>query len=152
MNLVVSRFKYLALFIPFIVVAAASAQQPAEIMQLRQDAEQAYEQRDAEATVALFQQLTELDSADPDAWYGLSRGHEWAGNFDDAVSAAIRVQELGYVYRAYLSMRIARLNAHAGHDDAAIRWIGQSLREGYEDRPEIQSDEAFSVWSAIRAS
>ena len=116
---------------------------PANLVELRSEAERAYRDRDAEYAQALFLQLTELQPNDPEMWFGLSRAYEWSGNLDQAISAAERVQSLGYAARSYLSYRLARLNALADHKDAALQWLERALEQGYEDRPEIQSDEAF---------
>jgi len=115
----------------------------ATLLELRQEAELAYADRDAEYAEALFLQLTEHFPDDPDAWFGLSRAYEWTEQLDKAIAAAERVQQLGYLSRSYLSYRLASLNALAGHRDAALQWLERALQEGYEDRPEIQSDEAF---------
>lgn len=134
-----------SLLLPLLLpVARADADSdPANLLDLRNEAERAYTDRDAEYAQALFLQLTELNPNDPEMWFGLSRAYEWTEDLDKAISAAERVQSLGYTARSYLSYRLARLNALAGHTEMALEWIEQALQEGYEDRPQIQSDEAF---------
>jgi hypothetical protein len=122
---------------------AATPHTPADILELRQEAERAYKERDAEYALVLFQQLVEQFPDDPEIWFGLSRAYEWSGDLEKAIGAAERVQELGFVSASYLSHRLAQLNALAGHPEAALRWLARALEEGYEDRPLIQSDEAF---------
>jgi tetratricopeptide (TPR) repeat protein len=125
------------------VALADDVTDSANLLELRQEAELAYSDRDAEYAEALFLQIAEESPDDPEAWFGLSRAYEWSGQLEKAIDAAERVQQLGYVDRSYLSYRLASLNALAGHRDAAMQWLERALREGYEERPEIQSDEAF---------
>jgi len=115
-----------------------------DILQLRQEAEHAYSERDADQAAELFLQLTELSPDDPEVWFGLSRAYEWSDQLDAAIGAAERVQELGYASRSFLAYRLARLNGLAGHQDAALAWIEIALQEGYEDRPRIRLDDAFA--------
>ncbi len=122
---------------------AAAEQEPTDILELRQEAERAYKERDAEYAQLLFQQLVEQFPDDPEIWFGLSRAYEWSGDLDKAIDAAERVQELGFVSASYLSHRLAQLNALAGQPEVALQWLARALQEGYEDRPLIQSDEAF---------
>jgi len=122
---------------------AAAAEEPTDIFALRQEAERAYNDRDAEKAKVLFLQLTENFPDEPDAWYGLSRAYEWGGDLDKSIDAAERVQDLGYFSAAYLSHRLAKLNALAGNTDDALRWLARALQEGYGNRPSLQSNEAF---------
>ena len=122
---------------------AAAEHELADILELRQEAERAYKERDAEYAQLLFKQLVEQFPDDPEAWFGLSRAYEWSGDLDEAIAAAERVQELGYFSASYLSHRLAQLFALDGQPEAALRWLARALKEGYEDRPLIQSDEAF---------
>ena len=122
---------------------AAATKEPADILELRQEAERAYKDRDAENAQLLLLQLAEEFPDDPEVWFGLSRAYEWNGELDKAIDAAERVQELGYFSAAYLSHRLAQLYALAGKPDEALRWLARALQEGYEDRPLLQSDEAF---------
>ena len=124
-------------------LCAAAEQDPADILELRQEAERAYKEKDAEYAQLLFQQLVERFPDDPEMWFGLSRAYEWSGDLDKAIDAAERVQELGFFSASYLSHRLAQLNALAGQREAALQWLARALEEGYEDRPLIQSDEAF---------
>jgi tetratricopeptide (TPR) repeat protein len=126
-----------------LTLQAAAANEPADIHELRQEAERAYKDRDAEGAQLLFLQLAEDFPDDPEVWFGLSRAYEWSGELEQAIAAAERVQELGYVSAAYLSHRLAQLYALAGKPDAALQWLARALQEGYEDRPSLQSDEAF---------
>ena len=116
---------------------------PQEVLQLREDAERAYNAQDAETAIALFLRLTEIFPQDPEAWYGLSRGYEWAGDLDNAIATAERSLEFNWYGRAYFSYRLAQLNSLAGNAEHAIDWIAAALDARYGDRPEIQTDEAF---------
>ena len=135
-------FSYMLIFSESALHAAAE-HGSADILELRQEAERAYKERDAEYAQLLFQQLAEQFPDDPEAWFGLSRAYEWSGDLDEAIAAAERVQELGYFSASYLSHRLAQLYALDGQPEAALRWLARALEEGYEDRPQIQSDEAF---------
>ena len=132
-----------ALVFSISALQAAAAKEPADFLELRQEAERAYKDRDAENAQLLFLQLAEEFPDDPEVWFGLSRAYEWNGELDKAIDAAERVQELGYFSAAYLSHRLAQLYALAGKPDEALRWLARALQEGYEDRPLLQSDEAF---------
>ena len=85
-----------ALVFSMSALQAAATKEPADILELRQEAERAYKDRDAEYAQLLFLQLTEVFPDDPEAWFGLSRAYEWSGELDKAIDAAERVQELGY--------------------------------------------------------
>lgn len=124
---------------------AAAEHESTDILALRQEAERAYNEQDAEYAQSLFQQLVEQFPDDPEVWFGLSRAYEWSGDLDKAIDAAERVQELGYVSASYLSHRLAQLNALAGQPEEALQWLARALEEGYEDRPLIQADEAFAT-------
>lgn len=132
-----------ALVLSMLALHTAAAKEPADILELRQEAERAYKDRDAENAQLLFLQLADEFPEDPDVWFGLSRAYEWSGELDKAIDAAERVQDLGYFSAAYLSHRLAQLNALAGNPDEALHWLAYALQEGYEDRPSLQSDEAF---------
>ena len=118
---------------------------PAKMMDLREDAERAYDERDAETAQALFKKMTENTPQDPDAWYGLSRAYEWSEQFALAAAAAEQSQQLGFVYDSYMSYRLARLHAMASDEAAALRWLETALAQGYRDRPGVASVEAFST-------
>ena len=127
--------------------SAVCAQQglaPLEAYELRDAAEAAYRDRNAELAKELYLHLTEAFPDDPQAWFGLSRAYEWNGETGLAIAAGERVQALGFMSAARLSYRLARLHAEAGNDADAIRWIEQSLVERYSQRPRIQDDEAFA--------
>jgi hypothetical protein len=121
-----------------------SVQDPEGMKDLREKAELAYSERDAATALKLYSALTEAYPNDPDAWLGLSFAHEWSDGIEEAIFAAERVQQLGYFSQASLSYRLSRLNALAGHREFALQWLRTALASRYEDRPEIQSDEAFS--------
>jgi len=133
----------LVIILSFPVANAADEAETVDLFELRAEAERAYADQDAEYAEALFRQLTEHYPEDPEMWFGLSRAYEWSDQLDKAISAAERVQSLGYAARAYLAYRLASLNAMAGHPDEALGWLERALAAGYEDRPDIQSDEAF---------
>jgi len=127
----------------FPAAAADNNNDPANLLELRSEAERAYRERDAAYAQALFLELTELYPGDPEMWFGLSRAYEWAGELNKSIAAAERVQSLGFSSRSFLSYRLARLNALANHTDAALDWLEHALEEGFEERPQIRSDEAF---------
>ena len=70
---------------------------PAAIVDLWEDAEKAYDERDAETTIALFEILTEQNPQDPEGWYGLSVGYQWNNQDAEAAAAAERCFDLGFV-------------------------------------------------------
>ena len=111
-----------------------SSLSPADYLELREDAERAYRDRDAESATALYLQLTEVYPGDSEMWYGLSRAYEWSGDLPRAISTAVKVQKLGFVSRASLSYRLAQLNAMAGHTDdlldgiVAVQFTGVRVR------------------------
>lgn len=146
------RISYLViavmLFISSDQIYAQQPLSPAALMALREDAERAYDERDADSAAALFKQLTESSPQDPDAWYGLSRAFEWNEQFDRAASAAEHAQQLGFVYDSYMSYRLARLHALANNEEKALSWLDTALQQGYRDRPGIADDEAFASISA----
>lgn len=127
---------------------AAETMSPAKMMDLREDAERAYDERDAETAQALFKQMTEITPLDPDAWFGLSRAYEWNEQFALAADAAEQSQRLGFVYDSYMSYRLGRLHATAGNKAEALNWIETALSQGYRDRPGIASDAAFASLTA----
>ena len=126
------------------VISDTEQLSPAAIMDLWEDAEKAYDERDAELTIALFGILTQQNPKDPEGWFGLSVGYEWNGQHAEAAAAAERCQVLGFVFDSYMSMRLARLHARAGNTDDALRWIETSLSQGNRDRTSIASDDAFA--------
>lgn len=71
-----------------LALQAAAANEPADIHELRQEAERAYKDRDAEGAQLLFLQLAEDFPDDPEVWFGLSRAYEWSGEPDQAIDAA----------------------------------------------------------------
>jgi tetratricopeptide (TPR) repeat protein len=148
-SIVMKRAIYPIVFATLILLSSTapgeSSLTPADYLELREDAERAYRDRDAEAATALYLQLTEEFPGDSEMWFGLSRAYEWSGDLPKAISTAMHVQKLGYASRASLSYRLAQLNAMAGHPNEALRWIDQALAEGYEERPDIQSDEVFAA-------
>lgn len=111
---------------------------------LLERAEQAYRARDTDSVIGLFEEIVERDPLRGDAWFGLSRGYEWAERLDEAIIAAERAQEIGWEYAAWPSYRVAQLHARAGHREAALTWLDRALSERFEDRPEIAGDEAFA--------
>lgn len=139
---------FTVLTISFLMAAAPAhgdeTLSPVEIMALREDAERAYDERDAETAIALFNKLTDLQPEDADSWYGLSRAYEWNEQYIEAAQAAERVQDIGFVYDSYMAYRLAGLNARAGREDLALQWLAKSLELGYRDRPGIATDADFS--------
>jgi hypothetical protein len=123
--------------------AAQAEPDPDDPVALREVAAAAYRSRDAETALKLYSSLVATFPDDPEAWFGLSRAHEWTGNLDAAIEAGERVQQLGYTSTANLSYRLAQLNARAGNTSTALAWIERALEERYEDRPNIGSDDAF---------
>ncbi len=123
---------------------AESRLKPSELLELRAEAERAYNHRDAESATALFLQLTKEYPDDSEAWLGLSQAYEWSGNLDEAITAAERVQSISFVSRSNLAYRLAQLNEKAGRTAEALQWLEIALQQGYEQRPRIQSDDAFT--------
>ena len=123
---------------------AESKRDPVGYAELRQEATAAYEVRDGALAEPLFLELTARFPDDAEAWFGLSRAYEWTGDVANAIETAERAQELGWFNRPSLSYRLARLNAQAEREDAALDWIERALADGYEDRPAIAQDDAFA--------
>lgn len=125
-------------------LAANDRLSPVELLALWQDAEKAYDERDAQTTVALFKRLTEQSPQDPEAWFGLSRAYEWNDQNAAAAAAAERSHDLGFLYSARMAYRIAQLHARAGQHKAALRWIENSLDLGTSDRAGLAAEPDFA--------
>jgi hypothetical protein len=131
------------LLISSTAIIAQESLSPTDVLALREDAERAYDERDAESAAALFKALTEYQPDDPDSWFGLSRAYEWNEQFELAAEAAERCQELGFIYDAYMSYRLARLHALSNNEAKALQWLETSLQQGHQNRPGISTDDAF---------
>ncbi|MEZ5332190.1 MAG: hypothetical protein R2991_09105 [Thermoanaerobaculia bacterium] len=69
--------------------------------------------------------------------------HE-AGRGEEALPLALETLETGFADTARTAWALAQAAARAGRTDEALSWLERALAARFEDRPRLQSDEAFA--------
>jgi tetratricopeptide (TPR) repeat protein len=117
---------------------------PARYLELKLDADAAWEQEDLEAAVPLYEKLLAVNPRDGEIRRRLALALREPGRTDSAVPLARRALETGFANEARMSLRLARVSAMAGEPEKALRWIRRALDAGLENRPQLKQDEAFA--------
>ncbi len=89
----------------------------------------------------LYEQLVAANPTVGLYWWQLAGSHLGAGQWDEAIKAFQRSQELGafqwsplrIAYRGESAWGLAAAHAEAGHKEEAVRWTQVSLEEGLRD-------------------
>ncbi|MAY03485.1 MAG: hypothetical protein CMQ38_11000 [Gammaproteobacteria bacterium] len=133
------------------LVANGQQQELIDFIGLKNQAESAFQQRNSEQVVALYEELSNLIPDDAEILYRLSLGYQWNDNYAAALQAGAAAYEAGYREPASMAYRLARLSALLGQQDEALAWLEISLAKRLDDRPSIYDDPAFSSLRSIPA-
>jgi tetratricopeptide (TPR) repeat protein len=126
------------------VPAAEDALTPARYLTLKLEADALWEAGDREDAIPLYERLHAVNPADGDLAFRLARGLHEAGRVEEALPIGLAALEGGFADAAHTAYVLAQGAARQGDADAALAWIERALAEGWEDRPRLQTDEAFA--------
>lgn len=125
----------------------AFAQQPlspAQIYELRVEADAAYEAGRYAEAAPLYEQIATTDPRDGEALYRWARGLFVGGDAQRALELGERAGSMGFGDAARVSLAVAQAMGRAGDTEAALEWLEAALLQKLEDRPALKNDEAFA--------
>lgn len=126
----------------------ATAQQllsPAEIYELRVEADAAYEAGRYAEAAPLYEQLATADPRNGEAMFRWARGLFVAGDAQRALELGEQAGSMGFGDAARVSLAVAQAMGRAGDTEAALEWLEAALFQKLEDRPALKEDEAFAA-------
>jgi len=118
---------------------------PPVYLRLKLEADALWEAGNREAALPLYERLHAANPADGDLAFRLARGLHAAGRVEEALPVGLAALESGFADAARTAYTLAQGAARQGDVDAALAWIERALAEGWEDRPRLQTDEAFAA-------
>lgn len=127
------------------VPAAEEVLTPAGYLALKLEADALWEAGDREGALPLYARLHAANPADGDLAFRLARGLHGAGRVEEALPIGLAALESGFADEASASYAVAQAAAKEGDADTALAWIDRTLTAGWEDRPALQTDEAFAA-------
>lgn len=133
----------LALLAP---AAAPEAEElsPAAYLRLKLEADAKWAAGEREGALPLYERLHAAHPEDGDLAFRLARGLFAAGRVEEALPIGLEALENGFADAARSAYTLAQAAAKRGDAEAALAWIERALEERWEDRPRLQTDEAFA--------
>ncbi|MCI0604059.1 hypothetical protein L0156_13745 [bacterium] len=128
----------------FMVFFTREDMSPVEYYRLFLEAQKHQEQSDFEMVAKICEKLVKHYGDDSEVWELLADARRELGEYEAAAEAYKKAQAFGAWNPSFQSYWIARMFALAGKQREALQWLERAVAEGYEWRPEIAEDAAFS--------
>jgi len=127
--------------------ASATAQSPDPLEYYRQlrRAGELVESREYAKAVDAYRQLAEQKPENAELWMRLGDALDRMGQPKPAAEAWQNGLQRGCRHAVFYTYDVARAYARAGEQEPAIQWLERALAAGYERRPSIAQDDAFTA-------